>query len=204
MNKKTKVLLSICAGIVAAAAITGGLLFSQYTTQRASLLDVHDPKVVTTTIKEALMDSGASENTEVTLDQIKEVNGFCAVSFFSQNPEDEGPASNGLLLLEEADGPFEGLYYPEINMSGISSSKLDGRALNFPEKGVTVCAVYGQKPEDAAARYAFEQGGTYYSRAIPDGNFVDVFVLPSQDELEYSKSLTGFLLDEDGNEVGMF
>ena len=73
MNKKTKVLLSICAGIVAAGAITGGLLFSQYTTQRASLLDIHDPKVVTTTIKEALMDSGAPENTEVTLDQIKEI-----------------------------------------------------------------------------------------------------------------------------------
>lgn len=203
MKKKTKMFLSICAGIVAVAAITGGLLFSQYTTQRASLLDIHDPKALTTTIKEALMDSGASENTKVTLNQIKEEDGFCAVSFFRQNPEDEGPASNGLLLLEEADGPFEGLYYPEGNISS-SSAKLNGNALNFPEKGVTVCAVYGQKPENAAARYAFEQDETYYSRAIPDGNFLDVFVLPSQDELEYSKSLNGFLLDEDGNEVGIF
>lgn len=203
MKKKTKMFLSICAGIVAVAAITGGLLFSQYTTQRASLLDIHDPKALTATIKEALMNSGASENTEVALHQIKEVDGFCAVTFFKQNPENEGAASNGLLLLEEVDGPFEGLYYPEGNISS-GSTKLDGDVQNFPEKGVTVCAVYGQKPENAAARYAFEQDETYYSRAIPDGNFLDVFVLPSQDELEYSKSLNGFLLDEDGNEVGIF
>ena len=203
MKRKTKTILSICTGVVAAAAITGGLLFSQYTTQRASLLDVHDPKALTAAIKEARMESGASENIEITLDQIKEVDGFCAVSFFSRNPEDEGPASNGLLLLEEADGPFEGLYYPESDISS-GSAKLDGDVENFPNKGVTICAVYGQKPEDSAARYAFEQDGTYYSRAIPEGNFLDVFVLPSQDELKYSNSLNGFLLDEDGNEVGMF
>lgn len=203
MKKKTKAIFSICAGVVAAAAITGGLMFSQYTTQRASLLDVHDPKALTAAIKEARMESGVSENTEITLDQIKKVDGFCAVSFFSQNPEDEVPASNGLLLLEEADGPFEGLYYPEGNISG-GSAELDGDVYNFPNKGVTICAVYGQKTEDDAARYAFEQDGTYYSRAIPDGNFLDVFVLPSQDEFEYSKSLNGFLLDEDGNEIGLF
>ena len=36
MQKKTSDILGACAGGAAAAAITGGLLYSQYATQRAS------------------------------------------------------------------------------------------------------------------------------------------------------------------------
>ena len=196
MQKKTKYILGACAGVAVAAAITGGLLYSQYATQRASLLDIHDEAALTAYLTEI----SDQENVQILVTE--EAGGFCGLVFSGEVPGDDDSHKTTSIILEEADAPFTGLYYPASGKSSISPD-IDGRYETFPDREVTVCMVYGQQPPEDAAWYTFERDGTWIAQPLEQGEFLDLFLLYGTEQ-RAKGSLSGMLLNEDGEEIGLF
>lgn len=100
MQKKTKYILGVCAGVAVAAAITGGLLYSQYATQRASLLDIHDEAALTAYLTEI------SDQENVQILATEEAGGFCGLVFSGEVPGDDDSHKTTSVILEKAAPPL--------------------------------------------------------------------------------------------------
>lgn len=179
-----------------AAAITGGLLYSQYATQRASLLDIHDEAALTAYLTEI------SDQENVQILATEEAGGFCGLVFSGEVPGDDDSHKTTSVILEEAAAPFAGLYYPADRNIGMDPD-MDGCYETFPDRKVTVCMVYGQQPPEDAAWYTFERDGTWIAQPMEQDEFLDLFLLYGTEQ-RAKGSLSGMLLNEDGEEIDLF